>query len=639
MDAKQKLILIMLVTSMFGYLFQTPVMMAVGTGMHTFINGKNVDCISCHGYGSAISHEAGFSGHQRAAENKNYTTYLEVGGISYDPAGLIYTNQDTDSDGSTDIWMWDGSMWVYNQSARLYDLDFNSDGTISGSETCKLCHNRELMGTDPDVLHTFGPRYCNEARCHGNSNEDYRFYKYGYDTIPPASISNPFIRTGNFYINNTWTNPSDSDFNYTLFNYSNGTNLGTFNFSINYLNRTLPPHYIQNISVETVDIYGNINKTKVWFNATLPNNPPIMVPIGNMSVVTGSILQFNITAIDPDNDTLIYGTNATNGSLNTTTGVYSWETTSNDSGEYIWYFNSMDNYDGVATETIMVTVSSIEIFIPPIPENLIVTQGNFWINYTWEPGTGTITDSYNLSLNGNWTNGTTLTYHNDTVGPHGWSNITVWAYNNSGGMNSISRETQVLNNQPVLESIGNKNVTAGDIVRFNVTAMDADNDTLSYGTNASNGSLNQSIGEYSWNTSFLDVGTYIWYFNSSDKYSGLASETITVTVAPPVSNYIPPVPGNLSSSQDNFWIEYTWEPGTGNVTDSYNLTVNGVPSTTSLTSRNDTVGPHGWSNISIRAYNNSGTGSLNSSSLSQNTQVSNNIPVQSTIGDRIITAG
>ena len=154
-------------------------------------------------------------------------------------------------------------------------------------------------------------------------------------------------------------------------------------------------------------------------------------------------------------------------------GNYTWQTNSNDSGEYVWNFSATDNYGGVASQTVLIMVSSPSVIIPPIPANLSAAQGNFWINYTWEPGAGNITDSYNLSLNGNWSNGTSLLYHNDTVGPHGWSNITVWAYNNSGGMSSVSRETQVLNNQPALSPIGNRNVTAGSLLQINITAIDA----------------------------------------------------------------------------------------------------------------------------------------------------------------------
>ena len=71
-------------------------------------------------------------------------------------------------------------------------------------------------------------------------------------------------------------------------------------------------------------------------------------------------------------------------------------------------------------------------YTPPVPISLTAAQGNFWINHSWTNGTGNITDSYNVSQNGTWVNSTTATFNNTTVLPHGWSNITVYAYNSSG---------------------------------------------------------------------------------------------------------------------------------------------------------------------------------------------------------------
>src|SRR5659263_643633 len=79
MDAKNKLLIIMLFTSLLGLLYETPLMQAVGGGQHRFINGNNVDCLSCHRNYPDAAHQAGLAGHQMAAENRNYTTYLEIG--------------------------------------------------------------------------------------------------------------------------------------------------------------------------------------------------------------------------------------------------------------------------------------------------------------------------------------------------------------------------------------------------------------------------------------------------------------------------------------------------------------------------------------------------------------------------------
>ncbi len=71
-------------------------------------------------------------------------------------------------------------------------------------------------------------------------------------------------------------------------------------------------------------------------------------------------------------------------------------------------------------------------FIPPNPTNLLHTINKVWVNYTWQAGTGNVTDSYNVSLNGVWTNGTMNNYMNCNVGYNSWANITVWAFNASG---------------------------------------------------------------------------------------------------------------------------------------------------------------------------------------------------------------
>ena len=87
-----------------------------------------------------------------------------------------------------------------------------------------------------------------------------------------------------------------------------------------------------------------------------------------------------------------------------------------------------------------------ETFTPPDPVNLQHTTGNYWVNYTWEAGSGNVTDSYNVSINGTWTNGTTNTYAYTETDPEGWVNITVFAYNNTGQLSqgSLSDSIQVV---------------------------------------------------------------------------------------------------------------------------------------------------------------------------------------------------
>lgn len=181
---------------------------------------------------------------------------------------------------------------------------------------------------------------------------------------------------------------------------------------------------------------------------------------------------------------------------------------------------------------------------PQAPINLTSAQGNFWVNYTWEAGTGGLrTDSYNLSVNGDWTNGTTLLYNYSVVGAHNWSNISVYAFNNSGSgslnLTPAKNETQVKNNVPDQGLIGNKAITAGNLLTFTVSASDADSDKITYGTNATKGALDSTTGLFSWMPGSADAGTtYFWLFNSSDSYGGMADEAITVDVADTSGTYI-----------------------------------------------------------------------------------------------------
>ncbi|NJD51691.1 MAG: PGF-pre-PGF domain-containing protein [Candidatus Methanoperedens sp.] len=349
-----------------------------------------------------------------------------------------------------------------------------------------------------------------------------------------SSITDPQTATGNFWINNTWVNPGFVDFNHTMFKFANDSVYMNVSNTTNFMNITYPPHYTQNLSAQTVDTSGNVDSIKVWFNASIQNNIPVQAGISDKTVTAGNWLNFTVSATDADGDTITYATNATKGSIDPLTGEFTWSTNSSDVGTYIWEFSSGDIYGGIDTEIITVTVNAAETYLPPSPVSISSSQGNFWINYTWSSGPGNVTDSYNVIVNGLWNNGSAVTYYNSTPGPHGWSNISVYAFNSSGtgSLNPVplTSAIQISNNIPVQAGISDKTVTAGNLLNFTVSAADADGDTITYGTNATKGSIDPLTGEFTWSTNSSDVGTYIWEFSSSDIYGGIDIEIISVTV-------------------------------------------------------------------------------------------------------------
>ncbi|MEA3295515.1 MAG: hypothetical protein U9P81_11240, partial [Euryarchaeota archaeon] len=180
------------------------------------------------------------------------------------------------------------------------------------------------------------------------------------------------------------------------------------------------------------------------------------------------------------------------------------------------------------------TNGSTEKYIPPDPVSLRNTTGNFWVNYTWQAGAGNVTDSYNICINGTWTNGTTLTYSNDTVGPHGTSTIIVYAYNNSAvgtlSSGSLTDSVTIPNNPIIITNTGNTNVNKGETVDVDYDFIDADNDPATFSCNRTDlfTDFNIDTGIGTWLTE--SNGTYFVDFGVSDGQGSTDNYTMTISV-------------------------------------------------------------------------------------------------------------
>jgi parallel beta-helix repeat protein len=119
-----------------------------------------------------------------------------------------------------------------------------------------------------------------------------------------------------------------------------------------------------------------------------------------------------------------FTTNATNGSIDPSSGIYTWNTNTADGGVYTWRFNVENVY--TISDYCDVTIT---VYHYASPTNLAATTGNFWVNHTWG-GNGYV-DSYNVSVNDVWGNGSTDQHSYHVRSPHAWSNISVAAYNDT----------------------------------------------------------------------------------------------------------------------------------------------------------------------------------------------------------------
>lgn len=95
-------------------------------------------------------------------------------------------------------------------------------------------------------------------------------------------------------------------------------------------------------------------------NTQIPNNPISITGCTSPTVVELVLLTIDFGHSDLDSDAGTYATNATAGTLNATTGVYTWTPTATDSGIYYVNFNVSDGYGSVDDCTVTITVNDYE---------------------------------------------------------------------------------------------------------------------------------------------------------------------------------------------------------------------------------------------------------------------------------------
>lgn len=164
-DDMNKKILLYLSIMMLG-LYVMPNTVSLFAGQHSFYSGMGVSCEKCHSdVLSQVTSGYVYQKHKAAAENTNYTTYLSLGGISYNDTSI--------TDYNNIVWKWNTTERKWQNSsnpAEMVNISLDKGGNpgIDGDEICMLCHNATLFGAS---THTGTiVRVCDDDRCHGNRN-------------------------------------------------------------------------------------------------------------------------------------------------------------------------------------------------------------------------------------------------------------------------------------------------------------------------------------------------------------------------------------------------------------------------------------------------------------------------------------
>ncbi len=349
----------------------------------------------------------------------------------------------------------------------------------------------------------------------------------------------------------------------------------------------------------------------VYKPAISPTSPPVItgfVPESPISDAAGSIRAFSI-AIDQVVNVTWY-LNGTRVQFNDSVTIANYTNTSTAAG--IWNVTAaVSNSNGTASHTWMWTVNA---YIPGIPANLANTTGNFWVNHTWSAGANT--DSFNISVNGNWDNGSNILFRNTTSSSHGWVNITVAGYNATSQLLSdfVSLDTRIPNNPISITDIQDSySLNEGGTLYIDANYTDADSDTATFARNFSQGTFDTSGGILSWMTGAGDAGVYSWQINVTDRYGSVSTKMFTVTVA--TASISPPkiISSSPLSPVTNSQVEARLFNITANQTVNVTWYINGIEvfnqnDVTESSYTNTSAAPGTW-NVNATALNSNGTDS------------------------------
>ena len=420
------------------------------------------------------------------------------------------------------------------------------------------------------------------------------------------------------------------------------------------------------IAVRVDDGNGGSDSETITVTVNEVNEDPVLNSIGPKSANQLEQLTFTATATDGDTvggtaDTIEFSmTNAPTGaSINQNTGVFSWTPTASQTGAYIITFQVQDGAGATDSEdvTVTVTVSNQNPVLGSIGSKSVDELATLSFNATATDGNN---DTLEFSLTGTPPSGASI---NSTSGAFSWTptelqdgshSVTVRVSDGNGGSDSetITVTVNEVNEDPVLASVGSKQVNELAALSFTASASDGDTvggtaDTLEFsltGTPPSGASIHQDTGVFSWTPSESQDGTHTIAVRVDDGNGGSDSETITVTVnevnEDPVLNSIGPKSAN-QLEQLTFTATATDGDTVGGTADTIEFSLTGTPPTGA--SINQNTGVFSWTPTASQtgAYTitfqvQDGAGATDSEDVTVTVTVSNQNPVLGSIGSKSV---
>lgn len=381
------------------------------------------------------------------------------------------------------------------------------------------------------------------------------------------------------------------------------------------------------------------------------NRPPVLAPVGNKAVASGSTLTVQLSATDPDSDVLTYGaTNLPPGAtFNTTTGTLSYTPPVHTSQVFSGIVLSATDGQLTASETIAITVTDVNTapVLDAIADVSIPEGGStsFTVHATDAEG-DLITYAVTGAPPGATLNATTgaFSYAAPFAAGHA-SPVYALHFTASDGTLSGARDSNLtvtdVNRAPTLLAPASVSGVEAQPIAFTVSASDADGDatTLAATGLPAGATFDPATGMFSWTPTYDQAGIYAVNFSATD---GLATTTQAVPITVGNVNRAPvfdPVTdqNGAEGSPLAFSVRATDPDG-----DAVTLSASGLPSGASF---NASTGTFSWTPSYQQAGTYVVTFAATDGSLTTSQPVNviianvNTVPVIQSVPDRSVNEG
>ncbi|MCJ7457550.1 MAG: cadherin-like domain-containing protein, partial [candidate division Zixibacteria bacterium] len=346
----------------------------------------------------------------------------------------------------------------YNQAA-VYNITFFARDTLGGVDSEVVAITVNNVNLAP-VLDSIGPKSVNEG-----ANLTFRVHATDADgdAITLTATNAP-------------TNSSFAD---------SGNGAGSFTFNPSY---TQSGTY--NVTFKATDPSLAVDSEVVAITVNNVNLVPVLDSIGPRSVNEGANLTFRVHATDADGDVIaLTATNApTNSSFadsGNSAGSFTFNPSYAQSGTYNVTFKATDPSLAVDSEVVAITVNNVNLV--PVLDSIgprSVNEGanlTFRVHATDTDGDAITLTATSLPTNSSFAdsgNGAGSFTFNPSYTQSGTYNVTFKATDPSLAVDSevVTITVNNINNPPVLDSIGPKSVTEGQVLTFRVHATDINGD-------------------------------------------------------------------------------------------------------------------------------------------------------------------